>query len=127
MEILKVIGIAIIALFLTLIFKHRRDDLVVQISMISGIVIFLFMMPKLTLIVSSLQSLAVRANIDYYYLSIVLKILGIAYLTSFCSEICKDAEANSLALKVEFGGKVLILILALPIIMGVLDTILKIM
>lgn len=127
MEIMKVIGIAFIALFLIMTLKKRRDDFVIQISLLAGIIIFLIMMPKLTAIVSALQSLAIKANIDYYYITTVLKILGVAYLTSFCSEICKDAESSNLATKIEFGGKIIILALAIPIIMGVLDSILKIM
>lgn len=127
MDIIKVLAIAIIALFLMMVFKRRRDDLVIQISLMAGIIIFMMMTPKLTAIISALQNLALKANIDYYYITIVLKILGVAYLTSFCSEICRDAESNNLAMKIEFAGKIIILALAIPIIMGVLDSILRIL
>ena len=61
------------------------------------------------------------------YIGIVLKILAIAYLSTFCSEICKDAGATSIASKVEFAGKILILALAIPILMAVLNSILQIL
>jgi len=77
--------------------------------------------------VNFLQTLSNKANIDIVYLDTVFKILGIAYLTSFCSEICKDAGESSIASKVEFAGKILILTLAIPILMAVMQTILKIM
>ena len=76
---------------------------------------------------SFLQTLANKANIDVVYLNTVFKILGIAYLASFCSEICRDAGENSIAVKVEFAGKILILVLAIPILMAVMQSILKIM
>jgi len=127
MEIIKVVAFAFIALFIVLIFKGRRDDLAIQVSIVVGILIFLFMVNKLTIIMGFLQTLANKANIDVIYLNTVFKILGIAYLASFCSEICRDAGENSIAAKVEFSGKILILALAIPILMAVMQSILKIM
>jgi stage III sporulation protein AD len=127
MEITKIVAFAFIALFIVLILRDRKQDVAVQISIIAGIMIFLFMASKITAVLQFLQQLAVKANIDFIYLNTVLKILGIAYLSSFCSEICRDAGESSLASKVEFSGKILILVLAIPILMAVLQSILKIM
>ncbi|HCW04959.1 MAG TPA: stage III sporulation protein AD [Clostridium sp.] len=127
MEIIKIVAFAFVALFIVLIFKDRRNDIAVQISIVAGLSIFLFMLSKITAVLQFLEQLATKANIDFIYLNTVLKILGIAYLASFCSEICRDAGENSLASKVEFSGKILILVLAIPILMAVLQSILKIM
>ena len=127
MEIVKVVAFAFIALFIVLLFKDKRSDIALQVSIVAGVVIFLFMITKITAVLQFVQSLAVKANIDFIYINTVLKILGIAYLASFCSEICRDAGENSLASKVEFSGKILILVMAMPILMAVLQSILKIM
>ncbi|NLM35719.1 MAG: stage III sporulation protein AD [Clostridiales bacterium] len=127
MEIIKIVAFAFVALFIVLIFKDRRNDIAVQISIVAGLSIFLFMLSKVTAVLQFLEQLSLKANIDFVYLNTVLKILGIAYLASFCSEICRDAGENSLASKVEFSGKILILVLAIPILMAVLQSILKIM
>lgn len=127
MEIIKIVAFALITLFIILIFKDRRNDVSVQVSIAAGIMIFLFLLPKISEVLEFLQQLASKANIDVVYLTTVFKILGIAYLTSFCSEICKDAGEGSIASKVEFAGKILILLLAVPILMAVLQSILKIM
>lgn len=127
MEIIKIVAFAFIAMFLSLVFKGRRDDLAVQISIAAGVLIFLFLITKITAILQFIQQLAVKANIDFVYINTVFKILGIAYLSTFCSEICKDAGEGNIASKVEFAGKILILGLAVPILMAVLNSILKIM
>ncbi|WP_125152254.1 stage III sporulation protein AD [Clostridium rectalis] len=127
MEIIKVVSFAFAALFIVLIVKDRREDLAIQISMAAGILIFLFMISKIATVMNLLQQLSLKANIDFVYLTTVFKILGIAYLASFCSEICKDAGQSSIASKVEFAGKILILVLAIPILMAVLQSILRIM
>ena len=126
-EIIKVVAFAFIALFIVLIFKDKREDISLMVSIVVGALIFLFMFSKLTTVINLLEQLALKANIDYIYLSIIFKILGIAYLSSFCSEICKDAGQGNIASKVEFSGKILILVLAMPILMGVLQSILKIL
>lgn len=127
MEIVKVAAFAFIALFIVMLFKGKREDIAVQVSIAVGIVIFLFMLSKLTSVLDMLQQLAIKANIDYIYIKTVFKILGIAYIASFCSEICRDSGENNIASKVEFSGKILILVLAIPILMAVLESILKIM
>lgn len=127
MEIVKIVAFAFMALFIVLIFKDRRNDIAIYVSMAVGILIFLFMISKITAVMQFIQELSVKANIDFVYLTTVFKILGIAYLSSFCSEICKDAGQSSIGTKVEFAGKILILVLAIPILMAVLQSILKIM
>ena len=127
MEIVKVVAFAFITLFVVLVFKNKRDDLIVHISIVAGVVIFLFMIDKITSVLQLLQELALKANIYFIYLNIVFKILGIAYLASFCAEICKDAGQGNLGSKVEFAGKILILVMAIPILMAVLQSIVKIM
>ncbi len=127
MDIVKIVSFALVALLVVTLVKNDRKDIALLISLVAGIVIFMFMISRLTIIVNFLQSLSNKANIDIVYLDTVFKILGIAYLTSFCSEICKDAGESSIASKVEFSGKILILTLAIPILMAVMQTILKIM
>lgn len=127
MDIVKIVSFVFMALFLFVLFKGKRDDIALQITLVVGVIIFMFMLSKVSSVIQFLESIAVKANIDTIYLNTVIKIIGIAYIASFCSEVCKDAGANSIAAKVEFSGKILILVLAIPILMAVLEAILKIM
>ena len=127
MEIVKVVGFALLAMIIVQVFKDKKSEIAIQVSIVAGVLIFIYMLTKITAVLQFLQQLAIKANIDFIYLNTVLKILGIAYLASFCSEICKDAGEGSLASKVEFSGKILILVLAIPILMAVMQSILKIM
>ncbi len=127
MEIIKLVSFALVALFIFIMFNDRRKDLAVLVAIIAGAIIFLALIDKLSEIINFIGTIADKANIDMVYIGIVLKILAIAYLSSFCSEICKDAGASSIASKVEFAGKILILALAIPILMAVLNSILQIL
>ncbi|MCX7903952.1 MAG: stage III sporulation protein AD [Caloramator sp.] len=127
MEIIKVVAIAFIASVLILFIKEDRPEYAVHLSIVTGLIIFFMMMSKLTIVIQAIQQIAIKANIDYTYLSIVFKIIGIAYLASFGIEICKDSGQSSIASKIEFAGKILILILSLPIMLAVIDLIIKIL
>ena len=127
MEILKVVSFALAALFIFVLLGERKKELAVLISIIAGAIIFLALIDKLSDIISFIGTIADKANIDTVYIGIVLKILALAYLSTFCSDICKDAGATSIASKVEFAGKILILALAIPILMAVLNSILQIL
>lgn len=127
MDIIKIAFFSLTALFFIIVIQQSRKDLAIIISLFVGVSIFVFIFGKFNAIILFLQEIALKANINTVYLNIVLKIIAISYIASFCSEICKDAGSNNIASKVEFGGKILILFLAVPILMAVLQSILNIM
>lgn len=127
MEIFQIVGLALIAAVLAVLLKNQKPEIAIQISIAAGVVIFLLMAFRISAVVTLLQNLANKINIDIIYLSTVLKIIGIAYVTTFGAEVCRDAGESAIASKVEFAGKILIMILAVPILMAVLETILRIM
>lgn len=126
MLILRVISIAFIALFIFLILKDRKSDVAILVALSAGILIFTLMLGEIGGIINFLKEISNKAGIDTVYIGIVLKIIAIAYLASFASEICKDAGVSSIGSKVEFAGKIMILGLAIPILMAVLDSIIRI-
>ncbi|HBM80154.1 MAG: stage III sporulation protein AD [Clostridiales bacterium] len=126
MEIFQIVGLAIVAAALSVLLKKQKPEISLFISIATGLMIFFFVVFKLSAVLTLLQDLSKRVNMDFVYLSTILKIIGIAYITTFGAEICRDAGENAIASKVEFAGKILIMLLAIPILMAVLDTILKI-
>lgn len=127
MEIAKVIIIGFVASLIVLLLKDEKPEIALQVSLACGIVIFLFMISKLTVVIQAMQEIAARINLDIVYLNTVLKIIGISYLASFGVEICRDSGQSSIASKIEFAGKVLIITLAIPILMAVMEIVVKIL
>lgn len=127
MLIVKVVGIAFVTLFIVLLFKNSKSELNTFLILTAGALILLIMIEPLKEIIDFLRQIADKANIDTVYIGIVLKILAIAYIASFSSALCKDANADSLAAQINLSGKIMILVLAIPILMAVLNSILQIM
>ena len=126
MLILKIVGMAFLALFLILMLKQSGSALGVLLALAAGALILVIFDP-LKEIMTFLQTMSDKANIDTVYIGIVLKIIGIAYIATFASTLCKDANVDSLATQIDFAGKIMILVLAIPILMAVLNSILQIM
>lgn len=127
MEIAQVIGLAIIVTVIGMVIRQIKPEMALQLSILTGVAIFLLIMDKIRLVVDLLQKLADQANISSYYLFIVLKIVGVAYLAEFGCQICKDAGENALATKVEIAAKIFVIILAIPIIVAIMESMMKLL
>ena len=127
MDIIKIIGIALIALIIIIILKQYRPEFAIYISILTGILIILLVTDKLTDIIQLLNSIASKASINTEFLTLLLKITGIAFLAEFAVSICKDAGEAAIASKVEIGSKIIIIAMSIPIISALLEIVLKIL
>lgn len=127
MEILQIVGLGIIGTVLILVIRQQRPELALQLSLVISVIIFLVVAGKIALIIDLFNELANRANISQLYLNTILKIIGIAYIAEFGAQVCKDAGEGAVAGKIELAGKILIMVLAMPILIVVLDTVVKLL
>ena len=127
MDVVKVIGVAISALIVIIILKQYRPEFAIYVSLIAGSIIIFLIFDKLEGIISLLNNLSNVAGVNGQFLSILIKITGIAFLTEFAVSICNDSGESAIANKVDLGGKVIIISMSVPIISSLLETLLKIM
>lgn len=127
MEIPQVVGLALLTTILLLILRQEKPVMAVILSIVFSIVIFIFMMGKMASIIEVMQELTRRAQINYFFMATILKILGVAYLGEFAAAICQDAGEQAVARKVEFAAKIIIAVLALPIMIAILESLMDIM
>ena len=126
METIKIIGIGLITLIIIVIIKQYKPEFAIYVSLISGVLIIFLVLDKLIGIINILTNLSKKSGINAEYLSILLKITGIAILTEFGISICKDAGETAIANKIEFGGKIIIISISIPIISALLEVIMQI-
>ncbi len=127
MDILRIGALGIVAAVLSLVIRQYRPELAMQIALALGVVVFLFLSAQLSGISSVVQNLFAQANIKSEYFMTILKATGIAFITEFATAACKDAGEISIAQKVEIGGKVLIVFLAIPMLMALLNQLMQLM
>lgn len=126
-SVVKIIGIGLIALIIIIIIKQYKPEFAIYISIIAGIIILYMILGEFKNIISLLQTITTKSGINNQFLSLLLKITGIALLTEFAISICKDAGESAIANKIEIGSKVIVISMSIPIISGLLEVILKLL
>lgn len=126
MDIMKIVMTGIIAALLAVVLREEKPETAFAVSLVTGLVIFVFVITRLNSVMTVLKHFAAKADIDVLYFSTILKVIAIAYITEFGAQICRDAGEGAIAAKVEFAGKVLIMVIAIPILAALMDIMVKI-
>ena len=126
MEIIKIIGIALIALIIIIMLKQYRPEYAIFISILTGILILFLVMDRLTGIINLIESIQDKFSINTQFIALLIKITGIAFLSEFAISVCKDSGEAAIASKIEIGSKIIIISMSVPIISSLLEIILKI-
>jgi stage III sporulation protein AD len=125
--IVKIVGIALVAVVLLAVVRERQPAMGVQLSIAASVMLLWLVVGQIRPILELFQRLSGRAQLNLHYVNTLLKIIAIAYLAEFGAQLCKDAEEGALASKVELAGKVMILLLSIPIIVAVVELLLRLL
>ena len=121
MEIIKIVGVSIFAVIMIIILKGYRPEMALVLSIVTGIGIMLFAIYKMSSVINILNDLVTKSGINKDVLLIIIKVIGIAYIVEFGKNICIDAGQNSIATKLEMAGKVIIVVLTIPLISSLVN------
>lgn len=127
MDIIKIIGIGFIAVIIIILIKQYRPEFAIYVSIGAGILIFSIIAGKFSGIIEVLKSFTNKTSINNEFLTLLIKITGIAILTEFAVSICKDSGESAIASKVDLSGKVIIMSMSIPIMSSLLETIISIL
>lgn len=122
MDVIKLVGFSIFAIFMILTLKEQRKDIALVLSILTGIGILIFSITKISSVVEMLNDLILKSGMNKEFFAIILKVTGISYLIEFTKNICKDAGETSVATKIEMAGKVIIVSLSLPLISALVNS-----
>lgn len=127
MEIIKIIGIGFLTLIITIILKENKKEYAMYSVLIGGTIILLYSMGTIKTIVDFAKSLSVNLKYNNMFITLILKITGIAILTEYAVSICKDSGENAIANKIDFGSKIIVISLSIPIISSTLESLTKLL
>jgi stage III sporulation protein AD len=126
-DIVKVIGIAIVTTFAVMVLRPTKPELAAVVSIAGGVIVTLMFVDALSQVLGGFNAIVQRTGIKSEIFSALLKIIGIGFLADFAASICTDAGNSSMAQKVSLAGKVIILVLAMPIIDNLIQIIVGIL
>ena len=127
MEIIQVVGLGLVTTFLILVIKEQKPVFAFLLATFVGIIIFISLVGKISEVIGVLENLAHQARVNNLFLETILKIIGIAYIAEFGAQVTRDAGQGAIATKIELAGKILIMVMAIPIITVIIETIMQIL
>lgn len=125
MEIIQVVGLGLLVTILSLILKEQKPMFAFLLTIAAALIIFLFLVDKIAAVINVIERLALETNVNMVFLRTILKIIGIAYIAELGAQIVRDSGFASIASKIELAGKVLILVMAVPIIEVLINTVIR--
>lgn len=120
-DLLKILAIAMITVLAHVIVRQTRPEIAMIISIAGSVMIIILAVNSLSSVFSSFYHIFDVTGVNTSLLTPLLKIIAIGYIAEFGANICFDAGVSSIADKVLFAGKLIILLLSLPIITTVVD------
>lgn len=124
MEIIQIIGLGVVGAFLSLILRHTHPEISMLLRVAIGIIILVLLLGYLEAVLDVISDLARKSSINWVFLETLLKVIGVAYLAEFASQVCEDAGEKTTAGYIQLAGKLAVLVMAVPIIVSVLEAVL---
>ena len=126
MEIMKLVGFGLVATLLIGLVSYydgysKMYGNLIRIAVVT--IFMIFIVSQLDGVFTVVKDLAVKMNMDNTYLNIVLKVVGIAYLAEFGAQLCEDAGEKAIGNKIQLAGKVMIFVIASPVILALVELI----
>ena len=119
----KAAMIGIVGVFLALQLKGSKPEFAVYLSIATSVLLLILAVGRLEVVVESVKLIQNSISVQTAYIQVLLKIIGITYISEFASDICKDAGYSTIAGQIGVFSKLSILAVSMPIITALMDTI----
>ena len=123
MELVKIIGVALVTAFAALFLRGTKPELSFAVTIAGAVIILLFIVDMLASSFQIFGEIAEKTGIDDSLVKIVVKIVAIGYLVEFSAGVIEDFGSKSIADRLILAGKVIIFAVSVPIIRSMLELI----
>lgn len=122
MGIVQLLGCGFLTLVLWMVLEQYKSPLRILVVTAFGALVMIQLAEQLGQLVQTLLTISAKAGVHTAYFTSMLKMVGIAWLTEFLCQTCRDAGNGALAIKLEFAAKIAILLLIAPVLGELLQT-----
>lgn len=127
MEITGVMIFACAAAILAGQLKFMKSGIESYIVLTAGLIIIFYILGKLEVVIAIVEKLQSYVNIQWEYIEVMLKIVGISYITQFASDMCKDCGYGTIAGQIQIFGKLAVVTISMPIVLALIETVVYIL
>jgi len=126
-DIFKIVAVGILSAAVIVTVKLVKPELAVLLTAAASVILLIMTVNALTDVIAAFAQIGEKTGLAGGLFSGVLKIVGVGYITEFAANVCEDAGTKSVGDKILLGGKVTILVLALPIVTSLIEIIIDIL
>ncbi len=123
MSFFKIICGVVIGVLLAIKLKSLNSPLWVYLSLALSIFVLFYILNRLSFVLDFLDDVMGDIGLESGYFEILIKIVGISYLCEFTSNICRESGFVAVASQIEIGGKMTMMVMSMPILMAIVETI----
>jgi len=117
---LPIVGFAIVAAIICVVLRQYKPEYAVFVSLVAGAMIVLMLLADMLVLISEIERIVSGTIIGEEYMQILIRTLGICFITQIACDACKDAGESAMSSKIEMAGKVAVLLTSLPLFRQVL-------
>lgn len=121
----KIVVLAIVGVFFIVLLKEQKASMGFLLAMAVCMLLIFYIVDYSAILLEGLKVFESYFDSSGYYIKLILKMVGITYLCEFGTQICKDVGQSAIAAQVEMFGKVMVLITGLPIVLAIIEQIIK--
>lgn len=119
----KIAALAVAAALCAVVVRKQAPEISIVLVLLGAALILGLSLTAIVGVKSMMDDLREVAGLSPAVVAPVVKTVGVAILTKFAAEICKDAKESGLAAFVETAGAAAALFLAVPLLRTVLTMI----
>lgn len=123
MSFIKILCGVLVGVLLAIKLKGLGSSLGVYLSVALSLFVLFYILNRMTYVVDFLENVMDGIGIERGYLEILLKLIGISYISEFTSNICKEAGFISVAGQVEIAGKLTMMVISMPVLFAIVETV----
>ncbi len=115
MNIITVCGCAVISSVLAVLLKKQNAEISFILTICSVVFVLTYIISSVVFAVSGIEEIFEKTKLNTVYIEVLLKCVGICFITEFTCNCCKDASQTALSSVVLMSGRVCVLITAFPL------------
>ncbi len=113
--LIAVVGVLLCAAMLAVLLRTQRPELAMCLGLAAAAVVAILLVRQIAPLISAMRRMLTMTSLPTEGFGVVLKAAGVCLLTQITADTCRDAGETALAAKAELAGRVLMLMLAVPL------------
>jgi stage III sporulation protein AD len=118
---MTVMGIGLIAAAICILLRQYKPEYALFVSLMAGAAMLALLLGDIESVLGEITAMLSSGLIEDSDSQILIKALGICFLTQIACDTCKDAGEAAISSKLEIAGKIAVLAVSLPLFRQVLS------